>query len=69
MKKLFKKTKGWKTLVFGLITTALGFLINYDYTLITEDPALLGYVPIITGILTIILRAVTNSSIFKIDGN
>ena len=58
--------KGWKTFIFGLLTAMLGFAASFDFTTIVNEQTS-GFILTGVGILTMILRAVTDSSIFTKD--
>lgn len=62
--KGFIMINGWKTFVFGLALAIFGALEQFDFTqYLDADNA--GTVTGIIGFVVIVLRAVTNSPIFK----
>lgn len=55
---------GWKTFIFGLALTIFAALEKFDFTqYLTEDNA--ATVTGVIGFVVIVLRALTNSPIFK----
>lgn len=57
--------KGYRTLIFGAVLAALGFLQGFDFTTIVADPKTAGFVTSAVGIVIIILRKITNTDLGK----
>lgn len=55
--------KGWKTVVFNVVTAAVGALAVMDAGAFTNDPQVLGWIIAGQSVINIILRAITNTPV------
>ena len=57
--------KGFKMGVFGLLLTVLGALQGFEWTTIVSNPQVAGFIVSGIGAAIIVLRALTDTPMFK----
>jgi hypothetical protein len=63
IKSAWDAAQGWRTLAFSLALVVFGFLETFDFTRVISDSQTAGFVTLVVGVVTALLRKQTTTSI------